>query len=117
MPPFSSRRVVALSLLHAYLVTGRQFPLATALLASKIWLTCGQGSTLAGSDSGVSGTADGSSGVARFNDPRGVAASPDGVNLFVADYSNHAIRQVVISTGATSTLAGLGCTCVLDAPV
>ena len=30
----------------------------------------------------------------------------DGLNLFVADTYNHLIRQIVISTGAVTTLAG-----------
>lgn len=53
-----------------------------------------------------SGVADGTGTTARFNCPQGITS--DGVNLFVADTNSHTLRQVVISTGATSTLAGLG---------
>lgn len=43
-------------------------------------------------------------GEARFNSPHGI--TNDGTNLYVADYMNHAIRKIVISTGEVTTLAG-----------
>ena len=43
--------------------------------------------------------------IARFYNPLGMASDGAG-NLFVADSSNHTIRQVVIASGAVSTLAG-----------
>ena len=46
--------------------------------------------TLAGT--GVAGFADGNS--AQFNSPRGLAVSPDGMSLYVADYNNNRVRQV-----------------------
>ena len=52
----------------------------------------GRVSTLAGS--GSSGAADGTGASASFNNPTRVAVSPDGLNLFVADYANHNVRQV-----------------------
>ena len=39
-----------------------------------------------------------------FYIPRGITT--DGTNLYVADYSNHRIRKIVISTGVVTTLAG-----------
>lgn len=60
--------------------------------------------TLAGSPGSAGGT-DGTAGAARFSSPRGLAADGSG-NLFVAD-SGHTIRQVVVATGAVTTLAGL----------
>jgi hypothetical protein len=60
-------------------------------------------STLAGS-AGQAGTADGTGGAARFNQPCGVAT--DGNNVYVADTNNHTIRKIVISSGAVTTLAG-----------
>lgn len=36
--------------------------------------------------------------------PRGIVT--DGTNLFVTDSGNHTIRQIVISTGVVTTLAG-----------
>ena len=59
-------------------------------------------STLAGS--GVAGSANGTGAAASFRFPQGVAT--DGTNVYVADTYNHAIRQIVISTGAVTTLAG-----------
>lgn len=61
-------------------------------------------STVAGS--GTEGAAEGTGASASFNGPLGVAT--DGVNLFVADRTNHKIRKVVIATGEVSTLAGSG---------
>ena len=60
--------------------------------------------TLAGS-AGVAGTSNGTGAAARFNYPASVAVDGAG-NLYVADSANHAIRKIVISTGAVTTLAG-----------
>lgn len=52
------------------------------------------------------GTADGIGLAARFFMPSGIVY--DGQDrLFVADEGNHVVRQVVVSTGAVSTLAGV----------
>ena len=45
---------------------------------------------------------------ASFKYPSGVAVSPDGLRLFVADTNNHRIRSVTISSGVVATLAGSG---------
>ena len=60
-------------------------------------------STLAGS-AGVTGSTDGTGAAAQFNNPGGITT--DGKNLYVADYLNHTIRQVAITTGVVTTLAG-----------
>lgn len=60
--------------------------------------------TFAGS-LGVEGFVNGTT-AARFRTPRGIAT--DGSSLFVADTGNHAIRKIVIATGAVTTLAGTG---------
>ncbi|MGI9089059.1 MAG: hypothetical protein ACR2HH_15165 [Chthoniobacterales bacterium] len=54
---------------------------------------------------GSSGSADGTGSAARFNSPAGVAVDSGG-NVYVADSSNHTIRQVT-SDGVVTTLAGL----------
>ncbi|MDP2790126.1 MAG: hypothetical protein Q8O15_00040 [Rectinemataceae bacterium] len=67
--------------------------------------------TFAGSVSGaLGGRNDGAYGVAtRFSTPRGITA--DGTYLYVADYSNHAIRRITISSGLVESYAGtLGAT-------
>jgi sugar lactone lactonase YvrE len=53
---------------------------------------------------GTPGAADGASGVARFNAPRGVTADAAG-NLFVADSGNHTIRQIA-ADGTVTTIGG-----------
>ena len=79
----------------------------------KIVISSATVSTLAGPD-GSSGNVPGTAGgitnatgpAARFNFPYAVAA--DNTNVYVADKGNHAIRQIVIATGAVTTLAGTG---------
>jgi NHL repeat len=61
--------------------------------------------TIAGT-AGTWGSTDGTGAAALFNGPKSLVS--DGTNLYVTDTSNHSIRQVVISTGVTTTLAGYG---------
>jgi hypothetical protein len=58
--------------------------------------------TLAGQSDNGSTDATGTS--ASFYKPRGITT--DGTNLYVADFGNHRIRKIVISTGVVTTLAG-----------
>ena len=71
----------------------------------KIVSSTGVATTVAGSG-GVPGSADGTGTAARFNQPYGVATDGAG-NLYVADSNNNTIRQIVISTGVVTTLAGM----------
>jgi sugar lactone lactonase YvrE len=59
-------------------------------------------STVAGAS--TAGAIDGASGVARFNQPRGVAVDGGG-NVYVADYGNQLLRHITAG-GVVSTLAG-----------
>ncbi|MFJ2023538.1 NHL domain-containing thioredoxin family protein [Streptomyces sp. NPDC087897] len=56
---------------------------------------------------GERGLRDGGPDEARFSEPQGLAALPDG-RIAVADTVNHAIRALDLTTGVTSTLAGTG---------
>jgi sugar lactone lactonase YvrE len=67
----------------------------------QIEIATGEVTTLAGS-TGNSGSADGFGTDARFNYPLGITAN--GTNLYVADFYNSAIRQIVIATGEVTTL-------------
>jgi chitodextrinase len=67
------------------------------IVVSTAVVTLFAGSTQSGSNDGV---------VAAFNGPRGVACDTSG-NVYVADTNNHTIRKIVVSTGVTTTLAGL----------
>ncbi len=60
--------------------------------------------TLFAGQAGFSGMTDGAAASAKFSLPQGITT--DDTNLYVADYLNNAIRQVVLATGAVSTLAG-----------
>ena len=73
-------------------------------LIRKIVISTGAVTTVAGT--GSSGSANGTGTSASFNGPSGITT--DGTNLYVADYDNHLIRKIVISTGAVTTVAGTG---------
>jgi hypothetical protein len=68
----------------------------------KIVISTGVVTTLAGQSDNGSTDATGTS--ASFYKPRGITT--DGTNLYVADFGNHRIRKIVISTGVVTTLAG-----------
>ncbi len=76
----------------------------------QVMIATGAVSTLAGS--GTTGAVNGTGTATSFNNPWGVAT--DGSNLYVADYGNHKIRQIVIATGVVSTLAGSGAQGAVD---
>ena len=61
--------------------------------------------TLAGS-AWTPGSADGVGAAARFLQPTGLAYDSVGNNLFVADSDNSTIRQIAVTTGVVTTLAG-----------
>jgi sugar lactone lactonase YvrE len=61
--------------------------------------------TLAGSTTN-SGSTDGVGSDARLNYPCGVAIDPGGGNLYIADTTNHTIRQIT-PTGIVTNIAGL----------
>jgi DNA-binding beta-propeller fold protein YncE len=54
----------------------------------------GQVTTVAGS--GVKGYADGAALLAQFNAPTGLAVSPNGGAIYVADYLNKCIRMICV---------------------
>ena len=70
----------------------------------KVVLSTGAVTTLAGTP-GMPGSANGTGNAAQFAYPVGVALDGTG-SLYVADTYNHAIRQVVLSTGVVTTFAG-----------
>jgi hypothetical protein len=70
----------------------------------QIVIATGVVTLLAGDPTGLSGHANGTGTSATFAEPSGVTT--DGTNLYVADYGNNEIRQIVIATGAVSLLAG-----------
>jgi len=71
----------------------------------RVDISTGVVSLVAGS--GVAGAADSTDpATATFNQPAGITT--DGTKLYIADTGNNMIRQIVLSTGAVSTLAGSG---------
>jgi predicted outer membrane repeat protein len=71
----------------------------------KIAAGSGAQTTLAGS-AGSAGTIDGTGASARFNLPTGLAVSPDGATLYVADTCNNTIRAIDLFSRQVTTLAG-----------
>ena len=65
--------------------------LTSLALAAQIHVPTRVVSTLAGS---VAGFEDGTGTNARFDEPGGIAITPDGSTLFLTDLYNHRIRQV-----------------------
>ncbi len=68
----------------------------------KIVISTGEVSTVAGTS--TQGSSDGVGAAARFFEPEGITT--DGSSLYVADYKNHIIREIITATGQVITLAG-----------
>ena len=58
--------------------------------------------------SGDEGAADGSFDIASFNQPQGLALSPDGNLLYISDTRNHLLRLANLTDGTVETIAGTG---------
>jgi sugar lactone lactonase YvrE len=69
----------------------------------KIAIDTGEITTLAGNTC-VQGSSNGVGAAAKFYWPEGMAT--DGTNLYVTDSQNNTVRNIVIATGAVTTLAG-----------
>ena len=76
----------------------------------QIVISTGVVTTVAGS--GSSGSVNGTGTAASFKQPMGITT--DGTNLYVAEYTGHNIRQIVISTGVVTTVAGSGSSAFAD---
>lgn len=57
---------------------------------------------------GIAGFQDGSVTEAAFHRPHGMALSPDGSRLYVADSGNHAVRRIDLRSHRVDTLVGTG---------
>uniref|UniRef100_A0A7S0R5Z0 SMP-30/Gluconolactonase/LRE-like region domain-containing protein n=1 Tax=Pyramimonas obovata TaxID=1411642 RepID=A0A7S0R5Z0_9CHLO len=73
-------------------------------------------STIAGGGAGSRGYQDGPAESSRFAWPYGVAVSPDGNVVYVADSGNNRIRSIDLFGGTVSTLAGAGIAGFQDGP-
>lgn len=83
-----------------YVADGNNYVIRAIDIAS------GTVSTFAGS--GTAAYLDGIGTAAQFQLPDGLAISPDGTTLYVADYTASRIRAINIATRAVTTLAGNG---------
>ena len=57
---------------------------------------------------GAPGAADGAFDVASFSNPQGLALSPDGHSVIVADAGNHLLRRIDLIAETVETIAGTG---------
>lgn len=57
---------------------------------------------------GLPGADDGDFSAATFTHPQGIAFSPDGQSIVVADAGNHLLRRIDLAAGTVSTVAGTG---------
>ena len=64
--------------------------------------------TLVGTGARGFGGDQGPAAAARLNNPRALAVSSDGRNLFIADSENHRVRLVILDTRTITTIAGTG---------
>jgi hypothetical protein len=62
--------------------------------------------TLAGK-AGIIGSTNGFGTNARFYDPSGLSISSDSLYALVADFDNHLIRKIILSTAYVTTIAGV----------
>ena len=92
-------RILTLSSFSVIEQMGGSFQGAELSLSTAVTTVAGTGS---------SGSANGTGTSASFNGPAGITT--DGTNLYVAEFVNHVIRKIVISTGSVTTLAGTGST-------
>ncbi len=58
--------------------------------------------------SGDTGATDGAFGTATFTNPQGLALSPDGRSVIVADAGNHLLRRIDLDRQLVETIAGTG---------
>ncbi len=77
--------------------------LTTSHRVRHIVIATGVVTTLAGNGSGY---ADGVGTLAKFNVPRGIAVSPDGAYVLIADSGNFRVRRLDLTTTAVTTVAG-----------
>lgn len=79
----------------------------------QVVIATGVVTTIAGtSGTGNAGSTDATGAAASFSSPDGITT--DGTNLYVSDTANNLIRQIVISTGVVTTLAGSGASGTAD---
>jgi sugar lactone lactonase YvrE len=80
---------------------------------NRIWRldpATGAAEVLAGTGERASGPDGAVAAEAPLSAPYGVAVTPDGARLFIADTRNHRVREVTLATGRIETRVGTGAT-------
>jgi len=72
--------------------------------------------TIAGLATQAAGAADGLATASSFNAPFGLVLNNAQDKIFIADYSNNKVRQVLVSNGTTTSICGAGGSGYIDGP-
>ncbi len=100
---FSAPEGIAMSPDDSFVLVVEGFQ-STSHRVRHIVIATGVATTLAGN--GTAGSTDGVGTWATFNEPRGIAFSPDGTYALITDRLNYRVRRLDIATKTVSTVAG-----------
>jgi len=101
-PLFNPQAVVIDSAGNVYIADGDAHRVRKIDATGNISVIAGQGRATSSGDASVQGTAS------ALNDPTGLALSPDGTTLYIAEYDASKVKALNLTTGALTTIVGYG---------